>query len=221
MFVVEGKKSIEEFYKSSFDLHHLYTTTFDFSLSDDRCTRIEPKELNKISFLSTPQEALAVFEIPETKPTSDSGLSIALDRVNDPGNLGTIIRLCDWFGVHELICSHGTVDCYNPKVVQSSMGSLSRVTVIYKDLVDYFNNTERPVFGTFMDGKSVYEQKLPSDAILLMGNEANGIDKNLVKHISQSVSIPSFGNGHQTESLNVAMATAIFLSEFRRTTTER
>lgn len=216
LFIVEGKKTISEFYESSYQLHRLYTTTFDLGLMDDKCTRITPKELKKISFLSTPQEALALFKMPQSDNIFDDGLTVALDRINDPGNLGTIIRLCDWFGINSLVCSEGTVDCYNPKTVQSSMGSLSRVDVIYCDLTEYLQSTKRHIYGTFMDGKSVYDQKLQSDAILLMGNEANGIDDQLRSFISEEIGIPRFGAQQKTESLNVAMATAIFLSEFRR-----
>ena len=134
----------------------------------------------------------------------------------DPGNLGTIIRLCDWFGVKQLLCSKETVDCFNPKVVQATMGSLTRVNVFYIDLNHYLEETKQPVFGAFMDGENVYASNLPADGILVLGNEANGISQSIEKHVNQRISIPRFGDLQETESLNVATAGAILLSEFRR-----
>jgi TrmH family RNA methyltransferase len=139
-----------------------------------------------------------------------------LDDIRDPGNLGTIIRLCDWFGVTQLLCSKETVDLYNPKVIQSTMGSVSRVQVNYVDLDAFISETTLPVFGTFMDGNNIYKEQLPSEGILIFGNEANGISSTLEQNIKNRIAIPRFGNLQQTESLNVATATAIFLSEFRR-----
>ena len=143
------------------------------------------------------------------------GLIVALEDVRDPGNLGTIIRLCDWFGVKQLVCSSETVDVYNPKVIQSTMGSIKRVNVSYLNLNTFISETKLPVFGTFMDGKNVYNEALPKEAILVFGNEANGISSNLEKVIKNRIAIPRFGEVQETESLNVATATAIFLSEFK------
>ena len=136
--------------------------------------------------------------------------------MRDPGNLGTIIRLCDWFGVTSLICSEGTVDCYNPKVVQATMGSLARVEVIYTDLKSYIENSTRETYGTFMEGENIYESEVATQAIIVMGNEANGITQDITQILKNKISIPRFGSQKVTESLNVAMATSIFLSEFRR-----
>ena len=130
--------------------------------------------------------------------------------------LGTIIRLCDWFGIEQIICSEQTVDVFNPKVVQATMGSISRVTISYLDLEKYIQSTTHTVYGTFMDGKNVYKENLPQAGILILGNEANGISNSLEKLVSCKLAIPRFGNLQQTESLNVATATAIFLSEFKR-----
>ena len=141
---------------------------------------------------------------------------MALDTINDPGNLGTIIRLCDWFGVKQLICSRETVDCYNSKVVQASMGSLTRVSISYLNLAAYLERVSLPIFVADMDGVSVYKSQLPSSAILVMGNEANGISEPIKQLISTKLSIPRYGNSQQVESLNVASATAILLNEFRR-----
>ena len=159
---------------------------------------------------------MGVFKIPEQKLFRDKGLTVALDGINDPGNLGTIIRLCDWFGIEQLICSNGTVDCYNPKVVQASMGSLARVSVLYTDLKQFLGVSDLPVYAAFMNGESIYSTKLDKQAILVMGNEANGISKEISELVTQKISIPRFGDLQQTESLNVATATAILLNEFRR-----
>ncbi len=216
LFVVEGLKVIREFLKSSFQLQQLYTTE-SFGLAEAEETIISEKDLKKISFLSNPNTALAVFKIdnPETNLNVE-GLVVALDEVNDPGNLGTIIRLCDWFGVKQLVCSTNTVDCFNPKVVQSTMGSLTRVTITYTDLEAYLKQTKGPVFGTFMDGDNVYSASLPKEGVLVMGNEANGISKNIEALVTKKIAIPRFGDLQATESLNVATATAILLSEFHR-----
>ena len=141
---------------------------------------------------------------------------MVLDDVRDPGNLGAIIRLCDWFGVKTLVCSEKSVDVYNPKVVQATMGSITRVNVVYIDVENYLENTSLPVFGTFMDGENVYAQKLPQDGIIVMGNEANGISKTIEDKVTDKIAIPRFGSLQETESLNVAPAAAIILSEFRR-----
>ena len=156
------------------------------------------------------------FRIPEEKPVVESGLILALDDIRDPGNLGTILRLSDWFGISHVVCSNETVDIYNPKVVQATMGSITRVNVIYTDLEAFLDQTELPVFGTFMDGANIYEQKLPENGIIVMGNEANGISASIEKLATERLSIPRFGNLQLTESLNVATATAIILSEFKR-----
>ncbi len=217
LFIVEGKKSVLEFISSNFEIEKVfYTNEFKAFLSTDNKQLISASELKKISALKNPNQILGVFKIPITKSTLNSGLIVALDAVKDPGNLGTIIRLCDWFGIKQLVCSTKTVDCFNPKVVQASMGSLTRISIIYTNLVDYISKTDLPVFVSLMDGKNVYKTALPNDGILVMGNEANGISDAILNFASTKISIPRFGNLLQTESLNVATATAILLSEFRR-----
>ena len=216
-FVAEGKKTILEMLNSRFKLEQLYTTTLDFEVPDVLTTQITTMELQKISYLKSPNEALAVFEIPPGKPVDYTRLIIALDDVRDPGNLGTIIRLCDWFGVRDLICSSETVDCYNPKVVQASMGSMTRVNITYMDLEKLLaSRRSLTKFGAYMDGENVYDLSLPESGILVLGNEANGISKPIGSQITQKIAIPRFGSLRETESLNVANAAAIFLSEFRR-----
>jgi TrmH family RNA methyltransferase len=221
LFVAEGKKTIEELLNSHFKLHQLYTTTLEYEVSDDVITIITQTELKKISFLKTPNKALALFKIPEMQDIDFDQLVVALDKVRDPGNLGTIIRLCDWFGVKDLICSNETVDCYNPKVIQATMGSLSRVNVTYTKLDAVLSDREETTFGAFMDGDNVYDLNLPNSGILVLGNEANGITSNVAAEINQRIAIPQFGEHQDTESLNVANAAAILLSEFKRRPTEK
>jgi TrmH family RNA methyltransferase len=217
LFFAEGIKVIQELLESKFDLVHLYTTQNDFQeVSNDKKTIIPESDLKKISALATPNSCLAVFKIPVEKKIKDSGLIVALDSIRDPGNLGTILRLCDWFGMDQIICSIETVDVYNPKVVQATMGSIARVNVSYIDLESFIAQTKLPVFGTFMDGQNIYKTNLPQEGIIIMGNEANGISLELEKLAKNRLSIPRFGNLQKTESLNVATATAIILSEFRR-----
>lgn len=217
LFVVEGIKGIKEFLNSDYELVSIYSTGESFNIQEKLFTRIDELELKKISSLKTPQKALAVFKIPNAKEPELSGLTIALDGIRDPGNLGTIIRLCDWFGIKNLICSRDTVDCYNPKVVQASMGSLTRVKIHYLNLKDLLaENHDLPIFGTLLEGENIYTKKLPGSGIIILGNEANGISPEIQSYITQSLNIPQFGHRQETESLNVATATAIVLSEFRR-----
>ncbi len=214
-FVVEGVKTIKELLRSDLKLHKLYTTeTFNIDAKDEII--ISETDLKRITYLKTPNKALAIFEMPESKVINNNQLIVALDAVRDPGNLGTIIRLCDWFGVKDLICSKETVDCFNPKVIQATMGSITRVNISYIDLEQFLKESKVPVFGAFMDGEIVYKKELPEKGILIMGNEANGVSKEIEAIISEKISIPRFGDIQATESLNVATATAILLSEFKR-----
>ncbi|MGM1055371.1 MAG: TrmH family RNA methyltransferase [Bacteroidota bacterium] len=217
LFIVEGIKGISEILASDYELVSLFTTKEIFDVPTSKTNLIKEADLKKISKLKTPQTAVALFEIPDVKSPDLNGLIIALDGVRDPGNLGTIIRLCDWFGVKTLLCSKDTVDCYNPKVVQASMGSITRVKVNYLDLPQVIkDNPEIPVMGTFLEGENLYEANFPSNGILVLGNEANGISKELEQMVSMKLNIPQFGDSQNTESLNVATATAVFLGEFRR-----
>ncbi len=220
LFTVEGIKGIEEFLNSDFQLENLFTTKAVFDAPNSLTVEISEAELKKISSLKNPNTALAVFKIPKMVKTNHKGLRIALDAVRDPGNLGTIIRLCDWYGVQHLVCSANTVDCYNSKVVQATMGSLTRVKVTYTDLEDYIKSSSGQVFGTFMEGENIYKSKLPDEGIIVLGNEANGISEPIKKYVDRSITIPQFGNYRETESLNVANAAAIILSEFKRRTIE-
>ncbi len=217
LFFVEGVKGVQELLDSNFELYELFTTKPDFqAIEKSKIYSISDAELKKISALTTPNSCLAVFKIPKPIPFEQNGLILALEDVRDPGNLGTIIRLCDWFGIKTLFCTEETVDAYNPKVVQATMGSVSRVNVVYGDLGKFLAETKLPIFGTFMDGKNIYQEKLPKEGIIIMGNEANGISSSVEKLVSERIAIPRFGNLQVTESLNVATATAIILSEFKR-----
>jgi TrmH family RNA methyltransferase len=217
LFLAEGVKVIQELLQSNIVLDHLFETESIFeTVPTAQKTLIKEADMKRMSALNTPSSCLAVFHIPAPKPIDSKGLIVALDDIRDPGNLGTIIRLCDWFGVTQLLCSKETVDLYNPKVIQSTMGSLCRVQVNYVDLDAFISETTLPVFGTFMDGNNIYKEQLPFEGILIFGNEANGISSTLEQKIKNRIAIPRFGNLQQTESLNVATATAIFLSEFRR-----
>ena len=215
LFVVEGVKVVQEFLNSSYELEIVFSTDTDFS-STNKFIEVTDQELKKISSLKNPNKVLAIFKIPnQINPITD-GLILALDSINDPGNLGTIIRLCDWFGIEQLVCSNETVDCFNSKVVQASMGSLTRVAVSYLDLKKYLQNALAPIFLADIDGLNVYKTKLPDSALLVLGNEANGISDKIKQLVTTKITIPRYGAFQQTESLNVATASAILLSEFRR-----
>ncbi|MCF7560973.1 RNA methyltransferase [Sabulilitoribacter multivorans] len=214
-FVVEGVKTINELLQSHFVLQTLYTTE-TFNIDAKKEVLISESDLKRISFLTTPNKALAIFKIPVPKPIIKNGLIVALDAVRDPGNLGTIIRLCDWFGIKDLVCNNETVDCFNPKVIQATMGSITRVNISYIDLVDFLKESSLPIYGAFMEGDNVYNKNNLSEGVLVMGNEANGISKEVEAIINEKISIPRFGDLRSTESLNVATATAILLSEFKR-----
>ncbi|BCY27482.1 TrmH family RNA methyltransferase [Flavobacterium okayamense] len=220
LFIAEGKKVIDELLQSNFELESLFVTNDKLftTISESKINAITPNELKKISVLTTANDCLAVFKIkmPIASENKIEGLVLALDDIRDPGNVGTIIRLCDWFGIETLLCSEGTVDVYNPKVVQATMGSISRVNVVYTNLEKVLKGTTLPIFGTFMDGENIYNEELPKEGIIVMGNEANGISEAIQNLVIQKIAIPRFGKLQQTESLNVATATAIILSEFKR-----
>lgn len=205
------------------------------SLSAEKMIEVSPEELRKISFLQHPQKVLAVFKQRPSSPndyffeqitdTHDSSnfqpeqLILALDEVQDPGNMGTIIRIADWFGIENLICSENTADVYNPKVVQATMGSLARVHVTYTNLSSFIDllPVSTPVYGTFLDGEDIYKSELSESGIIVMGNEGNGISPEIRNKINKRLLIPCFPSDRETvESLNVAVATAITCSEFRR-----
>ncbi|WP_420321779.1 TrmH family RNA methyltransferase [Flagellimonas sp.] len=215
LFVVEGKKTVFELIEAGLEPFQLFVDAKIENGEFKDFEKISASELKQMSSLNTPSGVLGVFHMPINNSIETLDWVVALDNVRDPGNLGTIIRLCDWFGIKQLICSLGTVDCYNPKVLQATMGSIARVNVVYIDLVNYLKETPQPIYGAFMDGESVYTSELPKNGVLVMGNEANGISAEIESIISKRMAIPQFGE-QTTESLNVATATAILLSEIRR-----
>lgn len=166
--------------------------------------------MERMSALKNPSPVLAVFPMPDASPLPEEGRILVLDQLADPGNLGTLIRLCDWFGISDIVCSLDTVDCYNPKVVQASMGSLSRVKCHYTSLNTYLTQTQLSVYGTYMEGTSIYETSLPEDALLLFGNEANGISEEVSQKVTHQLTIPRFSSPGP-ESLNIAVAASITL----------
>lgn len=178
-------------------------------------------EMGKVSFLKTPQEVMGVFRQPEyiLQPEKmKEKLSLVLDTVQDPGNLGTIIRLADWFGIEDIVCSPETADCFAPKTVQATMGAISRIRVHYTPLPEFLEKMQdTPIYGTFLEGENLYKETLTANGLIVMGNEGKGISDELRRFISHEVHIPSFPPDRETsESLNVAIATAIICSEFRR-----
>ena len=188
-------------------------------------TEISDDELLRISFLQHPQQVLALFPLPDTTAAANYSLftihyslALALDGVQDPGNLGTIIRIADWFGIDTIFCSEDTADAYNPKVVQATMGSIAHVNIIYTDLLRLFDSLppSYPVYGTLLDGEDIYQQPLTKEGIIVMGNEGNGISEAIRQRVNRRLLIPCFREGDTAESLNVAIATAITCSEFKR-----
>ncbi|MBO5548257.1 MAG: RNA methyltransferase [Prevotella sp.] len=215
LFVAEGPKVVGDLLRSGYQLHSLYATR-----EQAGAQLVTEEELRRLSFLQHPQEMLAVFHIPQDShvlTSSPSHLSLALDGVQDPGNVGTIIRIADWFGIQTIYCSPDTADVYNPKVVQATMGSLAHVRIVYCDLVELLSKADCPVYGTLLDGDDIYTQPLSTDGIIVMGNEGNGISQQVRPLVTNKLLIPNFNRNSETaESLNVAIATAITCSEFRR-----
>lgn len=224
LFVAEGDKLVEDllaYYRC-----RLLVATDEWlgahpEISADSVVKVTPQELSSASFLRTPQHVLALFVLPEegnSSPTHSKGrLSLALDGVQDPGNMGTIIRLADWFGIKDVWCSRQCADVYAPKTIQATMGAIARVSVHYVDLVDWLKQQDCPVYGTFLDGENVYESALTHDGIIVMGSEGHGISPEVRACVSHKLLIPNYPEGEPTsESLNVSTATAIICAEFRR-----
>ncbi len=216
LFFMEGAKAVSTLVAAGFVPERIFVTPDLESLFPSPQTSvINEQELKKISALQHPSGVLGVFPIPRPEEINRDDWVVALDDVRDPGNLGTIIRLCDWFGVKNIVCSRTTVDCFNPKVLQATMGSIARVNIVYADLEPYLEQLGLPIYGATMEGVTVYQTTLPSSGILLLGNEANGISPSLMRKLDAKIAIPQFGS-ETAESLNVAMATGILLSEIRR-----
>lgn len=222
-FIAEGEKIVTELL-SSLKCQLLVATQefLDITHTDsvEEVITISNHELNKISFQKTPQQVLAIFHQPRYNSDIEikNTLSIVLDGIQDPGNMGTIVRLADWYGIEHIFCSLDTVDIYNPKTVQATMGAIARVKVHYTDLITFLdNNSDIPIYGTFLDGENMYEKQLSANGIIVMGNEGNGVRPEIREIIKEKLYIPNYPLGKETsESLNVAIATAIVCAEFRR-----
>ena len=222
LFIAEGHKVVGDLLKAGYTPKQLYATA-DWIAANPVAGAVEVTndELTKLSLQQHPQQVLALFPIPQSQPnlsTLNSNLSILLDNVQDPGNLGTIIRIADWFGIDTIFCSEGTVDAWNPKVVQATMGSIARVHLIYIDTMQLLESLHKdfPVYGTFLDGENIYTQELSQQGLIVMGNEGNGISDAVRARVTHKLLIPDFHKGPTADSLNVAIATAITCSEFRR-----
>jgi len=223
-FLVEGPKLLEELLHSSFTVKAIYALSewIDQAISIPKnidIIKISPKELLRISQMKTPNQLVAEVMMKnnhQQPPQNEQCWMIALDNINNPGNLGTIIRTADWFGIHHLICSSNCADLYNPKVIQATMGSFTRVHVYYIELEQWFSSKTPtlPVYGAVMDGCSIYETDIEQSGILLIGNESHGISKNLFPFISKKIKIPAYGGG--AESLNASVAAAVLVAELKR-----
>lgn len=228
LFLVEGEKNVVEALDSEIDVKQLFATV-DFIQSNriliknaNKSEEATPAEIKKASLLKSPQNCLAICALPisEKLPDNPDNLSFYLDGIRDPGNLGTIIRTCDWFGIRQLFCSEDTVDLFNPKVIQATMGSFCRVKVFYvgfEKAKEMARDSGMQIFGTFMNGENIYKSQLPEKALVVLGNEGKGIRKEIENEVTQKINIPRFAkNEEKPESLNVAVSAAIICSEFKR-----
>ena len=216
-FIAEGEKLVGEIRNSSLRIRRILQTKPIFAEGEI----ISEKEMERISQLKTANTALAVVELPTSQLASvkpDKNLVLALDRVQNPGNLGTIIRLADWFGISDIVCSEDTADCFNPKVVQATMGAILRVRVHYTNLAEWLKNQhDTKIYGTFLEGENIYSASLDKSGVIVMGNEGQGISAEVAETVSHKLLIPPYpADRHGSESLNVAVATAVICSEFRR-----
>ncbi len=228
LFIAEGKKLVFDLLKSDIEASELFCTRQIASeitnyKYDLKVEIVDKNELARISFLKTTPEIVAVFKIPKSEIDWNEikgDLTLVLDAIQDPGNLGTIVRLADWFGIRNVICSEECADLYNPKVVQSTMGAFARVKVHYVSLPEFMSQAKQsniPIYGTFLEGENLYKCDLTPNGLVVMGNEGNGISENIASFISRKLNIPSYPTGVATsESLNVAIATSVICSEFRR-----
>jgi len=221
-FLVEGEKSIVETINSDYQISEILATK-DFlnkyrqiiNSKQIRTEAVEQGELENVSTMESNSAAIAIVKQKGNqaiKPDSNE-IILALDNIRDPGNLGTIIRIADWYGIRKIIAAIGTVDFYNPKVISATKGSFTRIQLSYVDLKTFLPTTKVPVLGTFLDGENVHTLDFPTNGILLMGNESNGINREIEKIVTQKITIPAYG---QTESLNVAIATAVCLDNWKR-----
>ena len=218
LFVAEGTKVVGDLL-AHYQPHAVFATDDWQAPEGISVQRVTDDELRRLSFLQHPQQVLALFPIPLPPDISlTSELSLALDGIQDPGNLGTIIRIADWFGIKHIYCSEDTVDAWNPKVVQATMGSIARVNISYINLSEFLDTLPAglPVYGTLLDGDNIYTQPLTPHGLIVMGNEGNGISPEIRQKVNRRLLIPSYRTDDTAESLNVAIATAVTCAEFRR-----
>ena len=218
LFLVQGEKNVLELANSALTVKQVFATPefladYQTELSGFECIEASLDELTKASTLVSNNAAIAVVEIPSVETPKAQGLMIALDGVSDPGNLGTIIRVADWYGIKHIVASTDCADPYNPKTISATMGSFGRVTVSQLDLPSYLEQSNLPVYGAFLEGESVHKTEFAAEGILLMGSESHGIREQAAKFVTDKITIPAFGGA---ESLNVAMATGIILDNLRR-----
>ncbi|MGC4129572.1 MAG: RNA methyltransferase [Bergeyella sp.] len=214
LFLVEGNKIIKELPNSNFKIKEIFSINPEsLDLSGVPATKISDSELKKISFLQHPKDSVAVCELHESTILKEIPRQIVLDGIQDPGNFGTIVRLADWFGIEQIVCSEDTVDFYNPKVIQATMGSFLRVNIVYTDLTEFLKYSANENIGTDMDGENLFSYEFPEKFNLILGNEGNGIRPETEKLLNSIITIPRFGNKQMTESLNVSMATGIILGQ--------
>ncbi len=229
LFVVEGEKMLSELLESEYDIQSIYATTQWIEKNKaiiqtkgvvNKTIEISEEDLNKISLLSTPNQVYSLVKIPQENFSNQTkGLTIVLDGIKDPGNLGTIIRLADWFAIEKIICSEDCVDVYNPKTVQSTMGSIFRVKVEYTNLKSFLENLPKnyPIYASIVEGgENIYEKHLQEDSILIIGSESHGISPEIQQYVNQKITIPRFRTDNKPESLNASIATAIMISEIKR-----
>lgn len=223
LFVAEGEKLISELLASPMRVRRIYSLAGVFDTRNDCVETVSEREMERISQLKTPNNSLAVVEIPTHSLRSVDAahsLVLALDRVQNPGNLGTIMRLADWFGITDIVCSEDCADCFNPKVVQATMGAIIRVNVHYTDLAAWLDGENRsgtPIYGTFLDGDDIYSTDLSTCGVIVMGNEGRGIGDECAASVSRRLFIPPYpADRRGSESLNVAIATSVICAEFRR-----
>ena len=214
LFVVEGNKNIRELQDSSYKITEIFSINpTALSFLNMPVQQVNEAELKRISFLQHPKDSVAVCEIKNQEFVKDVPVQIVLDGIQDPGNMGTIIRLADWFGIEQIVCSEDTVDFYNPKVIQASMGSFTRVNLVYKNVSDFLQESPNQNLGTDMDGEDIYSFDFPEKMNLILGNEGNGIRPETEKFLNHCITIPRFGQSKATESLNVSIAAGIILGQ--------
>lgn len=220
LFLVQGEKNVLELLQSNFELHQLFATDAFYqrhsqALKHQHCVITTPEFLQKAGTLQTNDAVLALVKTPALTDPKVAGneLALVLDGVSDPGNLGTIIRLADWYGIKQVIASEDCADCFNPKVISASMGSFARVSVHYTGLAEFLSAQSMPVYGAFLEGENLHRAELSQQGFIVLGSESHGIRPEVARYVNRKITIPNFG---QAESLNVAMAGAIILDNFKR-----